>query len=86
MLLSQICYPEAMEQAKQLLLEDAMYKTDILLLQGMLKNLNIETQDGIKRTIHCSVGRFGCDRVAGIYHTSALPVISSKSKLAELIF
>ena len=37
-----------MDRAKQLLLEDAMYETDVLLSQGKLKSLNIETQDGFK--------------------------------------
>ena len=78
-------YTEAMDCAKQLLLENTMYKTDVLLSQGKLKSLNIETQDGLKRSVHLSVGQFGQEGVAGKYNTSALPVISAKSKLAKLI-
>ena len=78
-------YTGAMDRAKQLLLEDTMYKTDILLSQGKLKNLNIETQDGLKRTVHLTTGHFGKEGVSGLYGISALPVLSLSSKLSELI-
>ena len=62
-----------------------MYETDILLSQGKLKNLNIETQDGLKRTVHLTTCHFCKDGVSGLYGPSALLVLSPSSKLSELI-
>ena len=78
-------YPEALDRAKNLLLEDAMDATDALLSEGKMSNLNIESQAGVNRDIHYSVGRFGQAGTQALYKLPALPVISAGSRLAELI-
>ena len=78
-------YPEAMHRASQLLFEDAMGPTDDLLSDGHLTNLHIRNANGINRSLHSMVGRFGEEGVSKLIRKTALPVISANSKLAELI-
>ena len=49
-------YPEAMHRASQLLFEDAMRPTDDLLSEGHMTNLDIQSADGINRSLHSMVG------------------------------
>ena len=78
-------YPEAMHWAQQLLYEDAMGPTDDLLSQGQMTNLNVHSVEGINYSIHCSVGRFGEEGVMHLFGKKTLPIISSSTKLVELI-
>ena len=83
--LFQPTFQEALSRADSLIFESAMEETDILLSKGQLLNLDIQTKEGINRTLHVTTGRFGKEGVKALYDKEALPVISASSKVAQLI-
>ena len=65
--------------------ESAMFETDLLISQGHLESLAIETVEGISRTVHYTNGRFGPSTTKKIYGVERLPVIHNTTRLALLI-
>ena len=62
-----------------------MVETDILISQGRLDGLSIETIEGINRSIHYTTGRFGSSTTEKLYGVERLPVIHNSTRLALLI-
>ena len=65
--------------------ESAMSETDLLISQGRLESLAIETVEGISRTVHYTTRRFGPSTTKKIYGVERLPVIHNSTRLALLI-
>ena len=78
-------FSECLAQAKSLMFEESMGETDILISQGRLDGLSIETIEGINQSIHYTTGRFGSSTTEKLYGVERLPVIHNSTRLALLI-
>merc|ERR1712030_195280 len=78
---------EAAHRAWSLLFEDAMEEVDQLFSDGKLDNLqgSSRTIEGVNRSIHVTTGRMSKTALEAVSGHQELPIISSSSRLAELI-
>ena len=76
---------DCIKQAKSLMFEESMKETDELITQGRLNGYDIQTKEGINRSIHYTTGRFGKETLMKLYGIPELPVLHASTKLALLI-
>ena len=58
---------------------------DNLLSEGKCGHLNVETIDGINRTLHHVTGRFGEANNRELYGIKFLPLVHPDSRIAQLV-
>ena len=78
-------FNDCLKQAKSLMFEESMSKTDELISQGRLAGYDVETKAGINCTVHYTTGRFGKQSLKKLYGIEELPVLHNSMRLALLI-
>ena len=78
-------FHECVPRARSLLFEQEMWMVDNLLSEGRCANLDVETFEGYRRSLHISKGRFRSQNNTNIYGVPFLPIVHPDSHVCKLV-